>query len=295
MTQRSKFDSRPPVLSGMYKSVLLNCCFILIATGSSAGPAWSQSPTPASTDDPGTKNYSSPRSDRASASSSAKAADSNSTGASSSSNAGSAPPDTNAGSASTNSNVTATSDQKKSAAASSASGKAASTMTKDEKEDARAKLKRIRSMPLHNSVHEKGNYTNKVMGFSTQLPQGAQITELGDRAMRSFLTRPDSFLSFSAAAQDVSAHVDIAWFFQQVIKHLPPNWKVIRQEQTDLDGNTAYAFEAEEIHPGESTYRERIYVMRQNRILIFDVTCPMQNLKSNESLIKDIWTHLHFG
>lgn len=161
--------------------------------------------------------------------------------------------------------------------------------------DAHERLQHLKSLQLREKDQEKtAAYHNQPMGFSTVLPEGSQITELGDRAMRAFLPRPDSFLSFAATAQPVSAQVDLAWFFQQTIQHLPASWRIMRQEATTIDGTKAYALEAQELHPSGNTYRERIYVMRGQRIVIFDVSCPMNNVKTNNSSIKTIWTQLHF-
>jgi uncharacterized oligopeptide transporter (OPT) family protein len=111
-------------------------------------------------------------------------------------------------------------------------------------------------------------------------------------SMRAFLPRAESFLSFAATAQPVSPQVDLSWFFQQVIQHLPPSWKILRQESTTLDGNKGYALEAEENHPSGNTYRQRIYVMRNQKIMIFDVSCPIENVTSNNASIKTIWAQL---
>lgn len=167
--------------------------------------------------------------------------------------------------------------------------------TTEGRQQAHERLQHLRSMQMREKSHDKtGTYRNAAMSFSTQLPEGCQITELGDRSMRAFLPRPESFLSFAATAQPVSPQVDLAWFFQQVVQHLPPSWRILRQESPLLDGNKAYALEAEEIHPSGNTYRERIYVMRNQRIMIFDVSCPMDNAKTNNGFIKNIWAQLHF-
>lgn len=163
------------------------------------------------------------------------------------------------------------------------------------RQQAHERLQRLKTLQLREKTHERtGTYHNPAMSFSTQLPEGCQITELGDRSMRAFLPRQESFLSFAATAQPVSPQVDLSWFFQQVIEHLPPSWKILRQEATTLDGNKGYALEAEEIHPSGNTYRERIYVMRNQKIMIFDVSCPMENVKSNNASIKTIWAQLRF-
>lgn len=168
-------------------------------------------------------------------------------------------------------------------------------VTSEGRQSAHERLQKLKSLQMRESIHQKtGTYHNAAMSFSTSLPEGCQITELGDRSMRAFLPRPESFLSFAATAQPVSAQVDLAWFFQQVIQHLPPSWKVLRQEATMLDGNKAYALEAEELHPSGNTYRERIYVMRNQRIMIFDVSCPMETMKTNNASIKTIWAQLRF-
>lgn len=166
----------------------------------------------------------------------------------------------------------------------------------DDEEDNKGNSPSVRASHLKVRVIEnKELYKNAPMAFSTLLPEGAEISELGERSMRAFLPKQDRYLSFSAASQEVSAQVDLAWFFKQVIQHLPPNWKVIRQESTTVDGNPGYALEADEANPGGSTYRQRIYAMRRHKILIFDVSCPMQSLKTNNQAIKNIWTNLHLS
>lgn len=161
------------------------------------------------------------------------------------------------------------------------------------RQQAHERLQRLKTMQVREKTQEKtGSYHNAAMSFSTQIPEGCQITELGDRSMRAFLPRAESFLSFAATAQPVSPQVDLSWFFQQVIQHLPPSWKILRQESTTLDGNKGYALEAEENHPSGNTYRQRIYVMRNQKIMIFDVSCPIENVTSNNASIKTIWAQL---
>ncbi len=159
---------------------------------------------------------------------------------------------------------------------------------------ARRALEKKRRDSFSHLAGRAASYVNKGMGISTNIPANWKVSELSDRAMRAGLSEKDNSLTFTATSSDINERVSLDWYYDEASKRLPRGWQITKAERTQIDGVPAIAIEVKERRGKSENYRQRVYVIKSQKLFVFDVMCPISDMAKNNSLIKGIWSNLRF-
>lgn len=167
----------------------------------------------------------------------------------------------------------------------------ASATTQESKspfQKAKSRLNARIRQPVKHGSNAGISYANTGMGFRTKIPAGWKISEYGDHAMRASMTKEDDFLAFSASSSDANPRLTLDYFYDEAMKRLPSGWVLKKQERTVIDGVPAIAMEAIVKKGSREMYRQRIYVLKQGKLMVFDFLCPAADLLVHSSTIRNI-------